>query len=298
MIEFPRIYAFCELAECLNFTEAAERLYMTQSSLSKIIAKFEETVNCKLFIRSNRSVELTPAGKYLYEYFTASTKDMHQAIERARRLNDGTEGRLEMLGYGSVFARNRFVELMKGFKGVCPGMDISFFSTNQKEARKRLLANRCDFLLTRKAEVEGFSSCDYITIDRCAPMIIMSSRHPALREHPEPELRDLKDYAFVTMTPDYSPSLHNNLFWYCQKHGFVPQDVKTVEGRPEMMMEVTVNDRIAILDDYEALESYDFRCVTIDDDEPIDIVLAWNMINTNPAVGMLTDYIRGLRLFP
>ena len=298
MIEFPRIFAFCELAECLNFTEAAERLYMTQSSLSKIIAKFEETVNCKLFIRTNRSVELTPAGKYLYEYFTASTKDMHQAIERARRLNDGTEGRLDFLGYGNVFARNRFVELMKGFKDVCPGMDISFSSTNQKEARKRLLANRCDLLLTRKEEVEAFSSCDYITVDRCSPMIIMSSRHPVLQDHPEPELHDLKDCAFVTMTPEYAPSLHNYLFRYCQEHGFVPQDVKTVEGRPELLMEVSVNDRIAILDDYEALESYDFRSVPIDDDEPIDIVMAWNLINTNPAVKMLTDYIQGLNLFP
>ena len=298
MIEFPRIFAFCELAECLNFTEAAERLYMTQSSLSKIIAKFEEAVNCKLFIRSNRSVELTPAGKYLYEYFTASTKDMHKAIERARRFNEGIEGNLDILGYASVFTRPRFIELMKGFKDVCPGTELSFSSTNQMEARNKLLANACDLLLTRKGEVEGFSSCDFITVDRCSPMIIMSPRHPVLQENPRPTLGDLKDCAFVTVTASFSPMMHNNLFRYCQQCGFSPKDVKAVEGRPDLFMEVSINDRIAIVDDYEALEAYDLHCITIDDDEPVDIVLAWNMMNTNPAVALLIDYIRGLNRIP
>lgn len=298
MIEFPRVYAFCELAECLNFTEAAERLYMTQSSLSKIIAKFEEAVNCQLFIRSNRTVELTPAGKYLYEYFTASTKDMHKALERARRFNEGIEGHLDVLGYANVFARPRFVELMKGFKGVCPGTELSFSSTNQMDARKRLLANACDLLLTRKGEVEGFSSCDFVTVDRCSPMIIMSPRHPVLQVNPEPALEDMKDCSFVTVTASFSPMMHNNLFRYCQQHGFSPRDVKTVEGRPDLLMEVSINDRIAIVDDYESLDAYNLHCITIDDDEPIDIVMAWNMMNTNPAATLLIDYIRSLNLVP
>ena len=42
MIDIPRIRAFLAAAECLNFTEAARRLYVTQPTLSKQIALIED----------------------------------------------------------------------------------------------------------------------------------------------------------------------------------------------------------------------------------------------------------------
>lgn len=62
MIDIPRIRAFLAAAECLNFTEAARRLYITQPTLSKHISLIESDLGFKLFVRSNRSVSLTPEG--------------------------------------------------------------------------------------------------------------------------------------------------------------------------------------------------------------------------------------------
>ena len=57
-----QIRFFLEAAECLNFTEAAKRLFVAQSTLSKQIALLEDELGLKLFYRSNRTVGLTPAG--------------------------------------------------------------------------------------------------------------------------------------------------------------------------------------------------------------------------------------------
>ena len=59
MLTERAIAAFLALAETLNYTEAARRLYMTHQALSKQIARLEETLNHRLFVRSTRSVQLT-----------------------------------------------------------------------------------------------------------------------------------------------------------------------------------------------------------------------------------------------
>lgn len=55
---------FMEAAKCLNFTRAAEKLYISQPALSKNIASLEDQCGMKLFYRDSRrnQVKLTPAG--------------------------------------------------------------------------------------------------------------------------------------------------------------------------------------------------------------------------------------------
>lgn len=50
---------FITAAKCLNFTKAADKLFITQPALSRQIASMEAELNMQLFIRNNRSVRLT-----------------------------------------------------------------------------------------------------------------------------------------------------------------------------------------------------------------------------------------------
>ncbi|MCL2492540.1 MAG: LysR family transcriptional regulator, partial [Clostridiales bacterium] len=63
---------FLAVAEHRNFTKASEQLYITQSALSHHIAELEAELNTKLFLRTTRSVSLTPSGEILYR----SAKDL------------------------------------------------------------------------------------------------------------------------------------------------------------------------------------------------------------------------------
>lgn len=60
---------FINLAECLNYQNAANRSYVSQSTLSKHIFKLESELNCKLIDRNNRKfIQLTNNGETLYKY--------------------------------------------------------------------------------------------------------------------------------------------------------------------------------------------------------------------------------------
>lgn len=64
-MKISTLVEFLRLSEELNYTEAARRLFMSQSVLSRHIMDLEAEVGCQLLLRSKRSVELTNAGKVL-----------------------------------------------------------------------------------------------------------------------------------------------------------------------------------------------------------------------------------------
>lgn len=291
MVEFPAIYAFCEVAECLSFTEAAERLYTTQSSLSKTIARLEDTVGYKLFNRTSRTVELTPGGKYLYEYFSSTTEEMHQAIEKARLYNEGFAGKLSIAACANTFQIPAPLQLICKFRADNPNVEMEFFSPNMQEARNNIIMGKYDILITRKGEIEPLASCDSVDIITCQPVAYISERHPILKENPSPSLSDLKEYGFVTISSSISPRINNNLFQYCREAGFIPQKVKYVYRLAEMHAEVAVNYRVGILDEYDVVGHYGFHIIPIDNVEKIKIVMAWNVTNTNPQISHLVEYV-------
>ena len=67
-METGYIREFVMLAECLNFSEAAERLFISQSSLSKHIHAMERQLGISLFTRTTRSIRLSDAGAAYLPY--------------------------------------------------------------------------------------------------------------------------------------------------------------------------------------------------------------------------------------
>lgn len=62
-MEIREILYINKIAECKNFTKAANELHITQPSLSQSIKAVESRIGIQLFIRTKRGVELTESGK-------------------------------------------------------------------------------------------------------------------------------------------------------------------------------------------------------------------------------------------
>jgi hypothetical protein len=84
--ELRRLWAFQFVAEELHFGRAANRMAMQQSPLSRIIISLEHDLGFALFVRSRRSVRLTPAGKYLLGQAPFLVASLESTIERAAEI--------------------------------------------------------------------------------------------------------------------------------------------------------------------------------------------------------------------
>jgi epsilon-lactone hydrolase len=96
-IELRHLRAFVAVAEELNFSRAAQRLFITQPALSRQIRGLERLVGCDLFRRSTQRVELTLAGESLLTRARTLLTDLDDAIEQTRSVGGELAGRMAQL---------------------------------------------------------------------------------------------------------------------------------------------------------------------------------------------------------
>ncbi|MGW8725583.1 LysR family transcriptional regulator [Streptomyces sp. NPDC055808] len=83
-IELHHLRGFLVLAEERHFTRAAEKLHLSQPSLSRNIRRLEEQMGVRLLDRTTRHVDLTPAGARLYEQLAAVLPRLEEALRPDR----------------------------------------------------------------------------------------------------------------------------------------------------------------------------------------------------------------------
>ena len=96
-IELRHLRAFVAVAEELNFSRAAERLYVSQPALSRQIRALERLVGCPLLRRSTHRVELTLAGEALLTRAGQLIDDLDTAIAATRSVGGEHAERLTRL---------------------------------------------------------------------------------------------------------------------------------------------------------------------------------------------------------
>jgi monoterpene epsilon-lactone hydrolase len=83
-VEVRHLRAFAAVADELNFSRAAERLYLSQPALSRQIRTLERVIGCELLRRSTHRVELTLAGDALLERARPVLAALDQAVAAAQ----------------------------------------------------------------------------------------------------------------------------------------------------------------------------------------------------------------------
>ncbi len=87
-----RLFEFQVLAQTLHFGKAAEKLFISQSVLSRHIQELENELGAQLFIRSSHSVSLTASGASLYRASDALLREDTRAREKAHAASLGIKG--------------------------------------------------------------------------------------------------------------------------------------------------------------------------------------------------------------
>ena len=84
-IELRHLRYFAVLAETLNFTRAAERAHVTQSTLSHQIKQLEEQIGSKLFDRIGKRVVITESGEVFLAFIQRALKEVDQGLGALKR---------------------------------------------------------------------------------------------------------------------------------------------------------------------------------------------------------------------
>src|SRR5262245_55019950 len=97
-MELHHLRYFVVVAEELHFGRAAQRLYISQPSLSIQLRGLERAVGVPLLARTNRRVQLTEAGRVFLEGARRALAQVDQTVQDAQRAHRGEIGQL-ILGF-------------------------------------------------------------------------------------------------------------------------------------------------------------------------------------------------------
>ncbi|NLL79278.1 MAG: LysR family transcriptional regulator [Clostridiales bacterium] len=117
-------HIFYTVARCKNISGAAKELYISQPAISKAIAKLEQNLETKLFVRSSRGVKLTDEGELLYRQVENAFASIHQGEEQIRRMNELGVGRLS-IGVSTILCKYILLPYLQGFIKENPHIQIS-----------------------------------------------------------------------------------------------------------------------------------------------------------------------------
>src|SRR3546814_13405050 len=104
-MELRHVRYFDAVAETLNFTRAAERLHVTQSTLSHQIRQLEDELGVELFDRSSKKVRMTEAGEILRSHLTPALGQIDRAVQALRGNAETLTGRIRQIGRASCRER-------------------------------------------------------------------------------------------------------------------------------------------------------------------------------------------------
>lgn len=146
------LVAFCTVAQELNFSKAAQRLFISQPPLSRRIRQLESVVGTELFVRTTRSVELTPAGVLLYEHARRITSDMNHMLASVREYARGEKGSLSV-GMAPTTAWSYLIESLHEFRRKNPGIALDIREMDSVQLAEELRQGRLDMAFMRPVDV-------------------------------------------------------------------------------------------------------------------------------------------------
>jgi len=123
-VNLTEIEAFLAVAEELHFGRAAERLYLSQPRVSRLISSLEGEVGGALFDRTSRRVRITPLGEELQGSLAPSLEQMRKGIRTAQAAARGTTGTLR-IGFTPTTFHESLGRLARGFEHRFPDCEVS-----------------------------------------------------------------------------------------------------------------------------------------------------------------------------
>lgn len=165
-----RLRYFAAVAEELNFSRAAARIYVTQQTLSKQIRELEDEIGTELFLRTTRSVELTPAGRLLLVAARDLLTNFDLAVKAALRTGSGEQTMLKV-GFVVGAALELTAPIMEEFRERYPDVRLELHEMAWADPSAGLASLETDVAFVRIPISVADLETEHLFIEPCVAAV-------------------------------------------------------------------------------------------------------------------------------
>lgn len=286
---------FVTAAKCLNFTEAANQLFISQPTLSRQITAIESELNMQLFIRDKRSVRLTPAGEYLYHKLSALYQEYCEIVDHARDKSTGFSGNLNIGVLDGHIISDFFPDILKSCNSQYPNLKINLARGSFRQLTDGLYSGIYDLVITLSFDIMKKEKLSFFSIDKTVDCIAMHYTHP-MAERESVYLSDFKEDTFLLISPEDSTEPALRVPELCKQEGFYP-NIKYAPNLETVMLWVEAGMGVAIINNYNSLsQNSNVRLVPCASLSHFELVAAWYQESNNPAISIMLEEMKKRKL--
>lgn len=199
-IPIKTLQCFLTLVETENFTRAAQKCFITQPTLSKIIQRLEESLGETLLIRNNQKVELTQAGQIFEHSAREILGQWHRLQEDMSNLSGLKTGRLR-LGVCPMMS-SLIIGLLTSFRKRYPGIELQMYEYGGFGCEQALLNNSLDIAFTALPTTHETELVNQ-PLTKYPLLACLPEGHP-LADKPQIQWQDFEPYPFILYNKDFS----------------------------------------------------------------------------------------------
>lgn len=270
-----KIRYFIEVARTGSLTQAARNLYVSQPNLSKQMAQMESECGFSLFRRTARSLELTAAGKVLFEQIQEVPQVVSEAIDKARMCSRRSENSLSIGVVEVQEIRRRLMPAVIAFTKTHPDVDVQLERNSFGKLRAGLHNGIYDVIITMHFDLEKTPEFEEMFLSESAPVIAVRKDAP-LAERKSVSFGELRNEDFVLICSSETPNGEERFLGECAGFGFSPHIVRRPRSLESLLLCVEAGMGIALLDGNVAMDAASqVRLVPISDIPNVGFSAAW-----------------------
>jgi DNA-binding transcriptional LysR family regulator len=215
------------VAEELHFGRAAARLHISQPPLSQQIRRLEDEIGARLFRRTNRRVQLTPAGRAFLAEARQTIASAERAVGAAQRAERGELGEL-VVGYVTSSTYGPLPDVIRMFRKRLPEVELKLRNLRSVHQSQALLDRRIDVGLVRPHTADSRIVYEPFWWE---PVVVALPSDHALAHQTAIAIADLAADIFLIAPAEDVAAFHEEVFALCRKSGFTP---RVDEGVPDI----------------------------------------------------------------
>jgi len=196
-IDLYNLRLFIAVAQEGSIARAADREHVAASALSRRLADLEHSLGVALVLRSSRGIELTEAGRFVYERGTRLEDDLRNLAREACEI-DGTVGGTVRLYANASAIVGYLPERLRQFKIEFPAIDISLHEHLSDEVIRACMDDRADVgIAVAVGNPPGLDSWHFAS----DPLSVLMPSGHALARRDSIRLEDALPYGLVGIQP-------------------------------------------------------------------------------------------------
>jgi len=227
MLDLALLQHFVMVAQHKSFTRAADQLHVSQSAVSRSIARLEQQIGARLIERTTRAARLTLAGENFLKEALSILERLNVASRNAQRTAEGAAGAIAIAVCPGTSAETpRLSSAVQAFRDAWPDVRVQLSPVLSNE-QPALLRNATYDVGVMRLAVSDSHDLQWHSLAR-DPLMVAA---PAVWRLGRSRMRlaELRDRPWMMPNPKVAPALYDQQVQLCRSAGFDPKIVAFAE---------------------------------------------------------------------